>query len=261
MRSKNYLKFRLGLICLFVVLAGLLSSATNLTVTSAGRVTYVAGVVNVRMSQLVGPGYRLRTGNNGRVELTFANGHRLRIGPMSDLLLVAKPQQTKTLLHLNQGRVWNNVKPGAGNNVVVRTKYSTASVLGTIYDTTLGGLSSKTTVLHGSVGVHRPENEPVENLFESVPALPSPTPTPKSNSFQAPTVIANPVHQVQSTIRVVPGPYTVSQDQWLQIIENQQVSMAADGKADIRTVDPAELQKTDEWFRWNQQMDAKAAQE
>lgn len=250
-----------------LVLAGLLSGATNLTVSSAGRVTFASGVVNVRLAQLVGPGYRLRTGLNGRIELTFANGYRLRVGPSSDLQLVAyRPVQNQTLLYLNQGKVWNNVRPGVNNRVVTRTKYSTASVLGTIFDTQIGGLSSQTTVVHGSVGVHVPENEPVGGLFDNLPALPAVTPTAipsaSAGGFQAPTQIANPVHQVPLPVRVVPGPTVVSQEQWLQIVENQKISMAADGKAEITTVDPVQLQANDEWFRWNRQMDAQeAAQE
>jgi hypothetical protein len=104
LRVKKYLKSGRGLACLGLLLAGgLLSSATNLTVSSAGRVTYVTGITNVHMSQLVGAGYRLRTGLNGRAELTFANGYRLRVGPNSDLILVAyRPVQNQTLLHLNQ---------------------------------------------------------------------------------------------------------------------------------------------------------------
>ena len=259
MRVNKYLKPGHGLVCLSLILAGLLSSAKNLPVASSGRVTYVAGITNVKKTQLVGPGFRLRTGNNGRVELSFANGHRLRVGPSSDLLLVAySAQQNQTLMRLDKGRVWNNVKPGMRSHVVVRTKYSTASVLGTIYDTALGGLTSKTTVVHGSVGVHLPENEPPASLFDQLPALPSPNPTPTSGEFVAPSEVSNPVHEVPSPIQVVPGPYEVSKDQWLQIIENQQISMAADGKAEITTIDPAQLQKSDEWFRWNRQMDKQA---
>lgn len=261
MHVLKFLTTKQGIICLGVLMAILLSSATNLTVTSAGRVTYASGIVNVRKSQLVGPGYRLRTGLNGRVELTFANGHRLRIGPSSDLLLVAyKPVQKQTLLYLNQGKVWNNVRPGVNSRVVTRTKYSTASVMGTIFDTELGGLSSQTTVIHGSVGVHASEDAPVENLFDNLPPLPTAQPT-TTGLLQRPTEIANPVHEIPLPVKVIPGPRVVDRDQWLQIVENQQISMAADGKAQVSTIDPAKLQANDEWFRWNRQMDAQAVQE
>jgi hypothetical protein len=162
-------------------------------------------------------------------------------------------------MKLDKGRVYNNVKPGQGSRVIVRTRYSTATVLGTIYDTALGGLSSKTTVVHGSVGVRLPENDAIENIFDKLPELPKPTPTPASDGgFTAPTVVENPVHEIQLPLRVVPGPYEVSRDQWLQIVENQQISMGEDGKAQITQIDQAQLQKIDEWFRWNRQMDAQA---
>lgn len=268
MRVLKSLTTKRGQICLGLLVAILLSGATNLTVSSAGRVTYAVGITNVRMSQLVGPGYRLRTGLNGRVELTFANGYKLRVGPSSDLQLVAyRPVQKQTLLYLNQGKVWNNVKPGVNNRVVTRTKYSTASVMGTIFDTQLGGLSSKTTVIHGSVGVHADEDQPVENLFDHLPPLPAAQPTLPSaapaspTAFKPPTQVNNPVHQIDLPLRVVPGPVQVSREQWLQIVENQQILMGPDGKAQVTTVDPVQLQANDEWYRWNRQMDAQAGQQ
>lgn len=259
-RQRVFLRHRLGVVLLFVLACLFLSAARTVQVAKAGRVTYVSGSSNVKKSQVIGPGGRIKTGSNGRVELTFANGHRLRIGPASDIQLVSYDgAKNQTLLHLNKGRAWNNVKPGMKSKVVVRTRYSTATVLGTIYDTNLGGLTTKTTVIHGTVGVHQAENEPLANLFDRLPTLPSATPTPTSG-FEAPTEISSPVHEVEAPMKMVPGPYEVSRDQWVQIIANQEISMGENGKAQISTIDPKQLEKTDEWFRWNQQMDKQSPQ-
>ncbi len=259
-RQRIRLKYRLAIILLLVLTCLFLSAARTVQVAKAGRVTHVSGAANVKKSQVIGPGGRIKTGSNGRVELTFANGHRLRIGPASDIQLVAYDgAKNQTLLHLHKGRAWNNVKPGQKSKVVVRTRYSTASVLGTIYDTNLGGLTTKTTVVHGTVGVHQPENEPLANLFDKLPALPTATATP-TTGFQAPTEISSPVHEVEAPMKMVPGPYEVSRDQWVQIVANQEISMGENGKAQISTIDPKQLEKTDEWFRWNQQMDKQSPQ-
>ena len=97
------LKHRLGIIFLLAVICLFLSSARTVQVAKAGRVTHVSGSVNVKKSQVIGPGGRIKTGSNGRVELTFANGHRLRIGPASDIQLVAYDgAKNQTLLHLHK---------------------------------------------------------------------------------------------------------------------------------------------------------------
>lgn len=246
-----------------LVLAGLLAGARTVPVATAGRVTYATGIANVKKSQLIGPGYRLRTGHNGRIELTFSNGHKLRVGPKSDIQLVAyRPQQKQTLIQVHQGRTWNKVPPGQGNRVITRTKYSTASVLGTVFDTSVGAAEASTTVIEGSVGVRGPENLPEQNIFDQLPVLPAATPTPTSNSnaLQAPTQIASSVHQIDLPIRVVPGPYEVSRDEWLQLVANQRVSLGANGKANVSIVSPTQLKDADEWYRWNFQMDAQAQQ-
>lgn len=248
------------LLGVLLVVAGLLAGgAKTVPIATAGRVTYATGIANVRKSQLVGPGYRLRTGHNGRVELTFSNGHKLRVGPKSDLQLVAyRPQQKQTMIQVNQGRTWNKVPAGQGNKVITRTKYSTASVLGTVFDTSVGTAEASTTVIEGSVGVRGPETLPEQSLFEQLPPLPAATPVPVSNSLQPPTQIANPVHQVELPIRVVPGPYEVNRDEWLQLVANQRISLGASGKATVSIVSPTQLKDADEWYRWNLQMDAQA---
>lgn len=239
--------------------------ARTVAVSGSARVAFATGIANVHRAQLVGPGYRVRTGSTGRVILRFANGHALRIGPTSDLVLVSyQPQKKQTLLKLNQGRIWNKVRPHAGQRVVVRGRHATAAVMGTVYEVAETADQTQTTVIEGSVGVRRPEEQSGnEQIFDHLPALTS-VEAPHAaepSAFEAPVAVANPVHEIPSPVKVVPGPYEVSMDEWLQIVANQKISMGADGKAMISTIDPVAQQQNDEWFRWNRQMDQIAEKE
>ncbi|MGV3526740.1 MAG: FecR domain-containing protein [Candidatus Sericytochromatia bacterium] len=247
------MRFWFGILSLVMAVL-VLSGAQVVPISGTARVTLVAGSANVRKSQLVSSGFRLKTGSNGRVELTFSSGHKLRVGPRSDLTLVAY-QNRRTLVKVANGRVWNQVQPRSGQQVVVRSRHTTAAVLGTVYDVAVSEDHTQTTVLEGSVGVHRPEDENPEQLFEHLPILPAPTATPASTGFSAPVEVASPVHEIQLPLRVVPGPYEVPVDQWLQLIANQQIAMGNTGSAQIRSIDPQQLQQQDEWVRWNRQLD------
>lgn len=247
------MRFWFGILSLAMAVL-VLSGAQVVPVSGAARVTLVTGHTNVRKAQLVSSGFRLKTGSNGRVELTFASGHKLRVGPRSDLTLMAY-QNRRTLVKVANGRVWNQVQPRSNQRVVVRSRHTTAAVLGTVYDVAVSDQSTQTTVLEGSVGIHRPEDTAPESLFEQLPTLPAPTPTPGSTGFSAPVEVPSPVHEIQLPLRVVPGPYEIPVDQWLQLMANQQIAMGETGSAQIRSIDPQQLQQQDEWVRWNRQLD------
>ncbi len=242
----------------FVFLLSTLMSARTVAISKYARVSYVTGKANVRASQLVAPGNWIRTGSNGRVVLAFANGHRLRIGPATHIKLVSyRPQNKQTLVQVDKGKVWNRVKPG--HRVVVRTRHSTATVLGTAYNVNTQETQTQTQVFDGSVGVTRAENQPEQELFKQLPGLhaqPANTP-PTPAAFTAPTEVKLDIHELPLAVTVVPGPYAVAQDQWLEIIKNQEITMQTDGQADIRQIDPKALVQSDEWLRWNQTMDQK----
>lgn len=211
----------------------------------------------LKTRQVVSPGHRIKTGANGRAELTFADGTRLRLGPVTDLTLVYQnPSQNHTITRLNQGKAWNNVKPGGNKKFVTQGRHSTNAVLGTVYDVEVNVSVTISNVFHGNVGVHRPfedEDNP-ETIIESTPKQFEPTPQATAG-FGPPRQIENPVHEVPPPMKVIPGPYAVSLDQWLQIVENQRIEMNADGKASVTEFDLDELVKKNEWIRWNQLLD------
>lgn len=253
--AKRHLYFAI----FFVFLLSTLMSARTVAISQYARVSYVTGNANVRASQLVSPGNWIRTGSNGRVVLAFSNGHRLRIGPATHIKLVSyRPEKKQTLVHVNKGKIWNRVKPG--HRVVVRTRHSTATVLGTAYNVNTQENQTQTQVFDGSVGVTRAENQPEQELFQQLPALhsllPKTAPTPQA-AFTAPSEVKLNVHEIPLAITVVPGPYAVAQDQWLEIIKNQEITMQTGGEANIRQIDPKALVQSDEWLRWNQTMDQK----
>ena len=238
----------------YLVLAAMLMLGSTLpvaAVSGTGRVAAVAGSTNVRVGQLVSPGARLNTGRNGQIVLVFTNGHRLRVGPNTNMVLMShQPKKRQTLLALNKGRVWNAIQPGKKNRVVVRTRHTTASVMGTAFDMQVADDMTQTTVFEGRVAVKASEPEVPDNIFDMLP-MATPSPEPQNTSLQAPTEIASPVHEVQLPLRVVPGPYQVSLDQWLEIIANQQIVMRADGQAEVRLFEPEALRSADDWYRLN----------
>lgn len=247
-RHLNWAIFLLFLSCT-------LMSARTVAISQYARVSYVSGQANVKPAQLVSPGNWIRTGSNGRVVLAFSNGHRLRVGPASHIKLVAyKPQNKQTLVQVDKGKIWNRVKPG--HRVVVRTRHSTATVLGTAYQVSAENTLTRTQVFDGSVGVTQAEDKPENELFLGLPNLKQPTQAePQTGAFSAPTEIQLDVREVPLTVKAVPGPYAVSQDQWLEIVKNQEITMQANGEASIRQIDPKALVQSDEWLRWNQGMD------
>ncbi len=242
---------RLGLgVLAFALVSSQLAFAKTVAVSGSARVVYASGIVNVRKSQLVSAGYRLKTGRTGRIALAFANGHRLRVGANSDVQLVSyRPQRKQTLVRVNRGRVYNKVSKG--NRVIVRGRHSTAAVLGTAYDLEVDDKQTQTTVFNGSVGVQRSEStdkQTSDQIFDSAPVPGTAQPASTSAAFQAPTEVAAPM-------KVIPGPQEVSLDQWLEIIANQQISINAEGQAMVHEINAQELFQQVEWFRWNKQMD------
>lgn len=220
--------------------------------------SFATGVANVRKSQIVSPGYTIITRGNGRVVLAFSNGHRLRIGPNSSLRLVKyNPKRSRTLLHLKKGRVWNKVRRKRRQRVVVRTRHAVAAVLGTAYEINVSDSQTQAQVFEGSVAVRGPEEVMPDNIFEQIPQLyPAETPAEATTGLQAPTEVQSPVHEVPAPMKAIPGPYEVSQDQWLQLVANQKISISANGQAQIESINPSSI-SADEWVRWNRSMDAK----
>lgn len=247
-RHLNWAVFLLFLSCT-------LMSARTVAISQYARVSYVSGKANVKPAQLVSPGNWVRTGSNGRVVLAFSNGHRLRIGPASHIKLVSyRPQNKQTLVQVDKGKVWNRVKPG--HRVVVRTRHSTATVLGTAYQIAAEEKQTRTQVFDGSVGVTQAESKPENELFLGLPTLKDlPQTQSSTGAFSAPTEVKLDIHEVPLAVKAVPGPYAVSQNQWLEIVKNQEITMQANGEASIRQIDPTALVQSDEWLRWNQSMD------
>lgn len=256
---------KLGLIGLLMVLALPLQSKSVLKVKGAARITYASGIANVRKSQIVGPGRVIFTGKNGRVAMAFADGSRIRVGPNSHFKLIKYNPGTRSIVgRLSKGRVWSRVKKNKNNKVIIRGRYSTAAVLGTTWNFDVSDTSTKTTVLEGSVGVHRPfetiSDENPDALMQQTPQplFPTPAAPGTSNTLSPPTEIASPVHEIAPPIKVVPGPYEVSKEQWLEIVQNQSIEMGANGIASIEQIDPQKWANKDPWFQWNQDMDKNA---
>jgi hypothetical protein len=252
---------------ILLLTAPLLMAPKTVKVRAGGRVSHVSGKANVKRGQLVKPGQAVITGSNGRVELTFSDGSRLRIGSASHLLLVSdNPAKKQTLARLSKGRVWNQVRPAPNKKVVIRGRHSVAAVLGTTYEIQVSETQTQTSVIKGNVGIHRPFEEipetSTQDLFQHVPgsmksALP-PSSAPNQGMSQ-PKEVASPVHEIPAPMKVIPGPVEVSLEQWLQIVENQQITIGEDGKAEVKTIDPVQRRKADAWFQWNTQMDAQPA--
>lgn len=234
------------LACLLVVA----SSIPVAAVSGTGRVAAIAGITNVSVGQLIAPGARLTTGRNGQIVLLFGNGHRLRVGPNTNMVLVShQVQQKRTLLAMNTGRVWQAVKPGQNNRVVVRTRHTTASVMGTAFDMQVSETETRTTVFEGRVAVKASEPEVPDNIFDILPTASAQQTEPLA--WQAPREVGNPVQEIQLPIRAVPGPYQVSQADWLEIGVHQQIIMRADGQAEVQLVEPHALRSADDWYRLN----------
>jgi hypothetical protein len=248
------------------------SLAVTVNVKSAGKVTKLIGPAQIKkedkgnwlplkQGMFVDVKDRVQVSKDAKLELTFVDGTKLRMGGNTDLNINqykpgSKDKPAQSFIKLNKGKVWAKVAKGK-NKLGVQGKMATCMVAGTCYRMESNNESTSTTVYEGAVGIHLPfENvseEQISNTLEKFPQLKKEETSSSPKPFETPTVVEGP-KEIPCPVTVVPGPREVSMTEWLQIVENQQIIMKEGGKAVISEIDPKK-ENQDEWIKWNEKLD------
>ncbi len=220
-----------------------------------GKVSFPLGNVQIQAAKADGwakatmnhemfVGDRIKTAEKSRAEITLNGGGKFRIAEKSEVLLTeAKITGLKKDFGatVSRGQVWVAAKAAFGEtkNVAVRTPTAVAAIRGTKYRAVAGDEESSVLVYDGEVDVNWANAADEEDDSQQGDAGPI--------RLIQPQEIAAPTQ--------VPGPYEVSLDDWISIVEGMQINVRADGKYHMFEFD----QTTDaelEFVRWNKERDA-----
>ncbi len=221
-----------------------------------GKVSFPLGDVQVQaapadnwakatMNHEMFVGDKIKTAEKSRAEITLNGGGKFRIGEKSEVLLTeAKITGLKKDFGatVSRGQVWVAAKAAFGEtkNVAVRTPTAVAAIRGTKYRAVAGDEESSVLVYDGKVDVNWAQAVDQEEDTQQGDAG-GPIRLIQPQEIAAPTQ--------------VPGPYEVSLEDWISIVEGMQINVRADGKYHMfefnQTTD-AEL----EFVRWNKERDA-----
>ena len=194
----------------------------------------------------------VKTLAKSRCEITLVGGGKLRIGQNSELEITeanVKPMEKNFGATLKKGDVWVAAKAAFGEkkNVAVRTPTAVAAIRGTKYRAKAGEDESSVLVYDGKVDVNAAKNVIDARNQQMRQGGPQGGAAPKftlgpGTEMQAPTQVA--------------GPYEVSLEDWISLVEGMQINVRKDGKYSMFKFD----QDTDaglDFVKWNKEQDAK----
>ena len=193
----------------------------------------------------------VKTLAKSRCEITLVGGGKLRIGENSELEITeanVKPMEKNFGATLKKGDAWVAAKAAFGEkkNVAVRTPTAVAAIRGTTYRAKAGNDESSVLVYDGKVDVNAASN--VNEARDQQ----------RRQGFQpqggAPRFKLGPVTEIQAPTQVA-GPYEVSLEDWVSLVEGMQINVRKDGKYSMFKFDQDEDAGLD-FVKWNKELDA-----
>ena len=151
--------------------------------------------------------------------------------------------------NLKKGKVWVAATAAFGEkkNVAVRTPTAVAAIRGTKYRAKAGEDESSVLVYDGKVDVNAAKNVIDARNQQMRQGGPQ--------GGAAPKFTLGPVTEIQAPTQVA-GPYEVSLEDWISLVEGMQINVRKDGKYSMFKFD----QDTDaglDFVKWNKEQDAK----
>ena len=194
----------------------------------------------------------VKTLAKSRCEITLVGGGKLRIGQNSELEITeanVKPMEKNFGATLKKGDVWVAAKAAFGEkkNVAVRTPTAVAAIRGTKYRAKAGEDESSVLVYDGKVDVNAAKNvidARNQQMREGGP-----------QGGAAPKFKLGPVTEIQAPTQVA-GPYEVSLEDWISLVEGMQINVRKDGKYSMFKFDQDADAGLD-FVKWNKEQDAK----
>ncbi len=224
-----------------------------------GKITLPLGKVEIRSkdgnqwkrampNRKVFQGDIIRTLAKSRCEISLRGGGKVRIGENSELELNEvniKPMEKNFRANLKKGNAWVAAKAAFGEkkNVSIRTPTAVAAIRGTKYRTKAGEEESSVLVYEGKVDVNQPKN-----VQES----------PRGGGLKPggkPKFKLGPLKEVAAPTEVA-GPYEVSLEDWISLVEGMQINVRKDGKYHVFKFDQAADADLD-FVKWNKELDKK----
>ena len=193
----------------------------------------------------------VKTLAKSRCEITLVGGGKLRIGENSELEITeanVKPMEKNFGATLKRGDAWVAAKAAFGEkkNVAVRTPTAVAAIRGTTYRAKAGNDESSVLVYDGKVDVNAASNVSEARQEQ------------RRQGFQpqggAPRFKLGPVTEIQAPTQVA-GPYEVSLEDWVSLVEGMQINVRKDGKYSMFKFDQDEDDGLD-FVKWNKELDA-----
>lgn len=189
----------------------------------------------------------VRTKAKSRCEITLTGGGKVRIGENSELEITAasvKPMTKDFGANLNKGNVWVAAKAAFGEkkSVAIRTPTAVAAIRGTKYRAKAGDDESSVLVYDGKVDVNAAKNI-IEERKEKRKGF-----APGSLDPGKPRFTLGPVTEVS-------GPYEVSLEDWISLVEGMQINIRKDGKYHMFKFDQS-VDGENDFVKWNQELDS-----
>ena len=194
----------------------------------------------------------VKTLAKSRCEITLVGGGKLRIGENSELEITeanVKPMEKNFGATLKKGNVWVAAKAAFGEkkNVAVRTPTAVAAIRGTKYRAKAGDDESSVLVYDGKVDVNAAKNVTDARKQQMKQGF--------QPQGEAPIFKLGPVTEVKAPDQVS-GPYEVTLEDWVSLVEGMQINIRKDGKYSMFKFD----QDADgglDFVKWNKEQDAK----
>jgi hypothetical protein len=221
-----------------------------------GVITYLEGRVQVKRSgetswssarpnMILLENDQIEVLNQSRAELILDNQSVMRLAE-NTLLTIHKLEEEKSTrketarMDISTGRLWVRIARlfNPASRYDVKTPTAIAGVQGTVYQVAVAGDQSTTIqVFQGAVNVYNP-------FPKTTPSAPG-----KAMGLEAPHEVAGP--------QEVPGPTTVSREEWTQIVlhQFQQITVTGREIPHPTSFDPNRERQT-EWVQWNEERDA-----
>lgn len=187
----------------------------------------------------------VRTAVKSRAEITLQGGGKVRIGENSELELTeanVTPMVKDFSANLTKGNVFVSAQAAFGEkkNVQLRTPTAVAAIRGTKYRASAGEEESNVLVYKGKVDVNAAKNMIEERQEKRKSLAPGGAGKPKFT--------LGPVTQVS-------GPYEVSLEDWISLVEGMQINVRKDGKYHMFKFDETK-DGAEDFVKWNKERDA-----
>jgi len=270
MRLKKY-------ICASIVIMTLIvssqeqtfSKTINVTAKSSAKLSFVQGKVYslekskwivLSKGNIIKINEQIRTDKKSKAEITFSDGSRVRLSENTNIVLVRERQKENEhgLLKIFSGKLWANIFNKSKNRFSVQSNTAALAVLGTTFNVEAENKETEVSVFEGSVGIQTPTednnqfNKKLDNLSLIIDDK-------KTTNIQKPDKIDKPVQEIEKPFKVIDGPHQVNQDEWLEIIANQKITIDDKGVGTVADIKAEEI-KEDEWVQWNKELDSNTSE-